>query len=76
MSGKSSRRKGRFGERGGDFLHDLIDVFDEAHIEHLIAFIEDEIAGLSERIDDLPFDQIIEPAWGSDDDLGFGPKFP
>lgn len=52
-----------------DLFDDFVDVLDETHFEHFIAFVEHEIAD-SGNAKSLAGQQIIEPARAADDDLG------
>jgi len=56
----------------GHFIDDAVDVFDEAHLEHFVAFVEDEIMDFR-YIEGAPLDEVIKTARGADDDLGFSP---
>ena len=50
---------------------DLLDVLDEAEVEHLVGLVEDDVAGRGED-QRAPRHQVHHPADGGDDDVGAG----
>ena len=54
--------------RGIGFFENRFDVFDKTHIEHFIAFIEDEIIDFAD-VERTAFDVILNAAGSADDDF-------
>ena len=52
---------------------DLLDVLDEAEVEHLVGLVEDHVAGRGQH-QRVARHQVHHPADGGDDDLGAGPQ--
>ena len=48
---------------------DPVDLRLEAHVEHPVGLVEDQHPDRVER-DDLPLDQVLEPPWRGDEDVG------
>src|SRR5690606_16617479 len=53
---------------GGCLAEDLLDVFGEAHAEHLVCFVEDEEADVVEA-QGAAFEVVLDAAGGADDDV-------
>ena len=70
--GLEFRRKGGGEEESlagfGESIDDAADLGEEAHIEHAIDFIEDEVLDIVE-FGGAVFDEIKEAAWGGDEDI-------
>ena len=70
--GLEFRRKGGGEEEGlagfGESIDDAADLRKEAHIEHAIDFIEDEVLDIVE-VGGAVFDEIEESTWGGDEDI-------
>ena len=74
---RDRRRHGRREERRLTPIRagakDLLDILDEAEVEHLVRFVQDDVADGRED-DDVAGDQVLHPPDGRDDDLGAGAK--
>ena len=55
----------------GQLVEDAAEVFEEAHVEHAVGFVEDDFGGLRE-VDQAAFEIVAETAGRGDDDFGSG----
>ena len=59
----------RVGVARGKMGEDFLDVFEEAHVEHFVGFVEDD-DGRGEIAEAFGFEEVEQAAGGGDDDVG------
>ena len=75
MSSENVAENIRFCRFGGEQRDDLLDVGQEAHVEHPVRLVEDEDLDLPE-VGDLLADEVEQPARRRDEDLDPAPGAP